>query len=162
MILDAQHTLLSSCPFNLVLVGEGPEREMLRQKAEQLRLTDRVWFYGACYEEEELGRLFYNATLTVSPGNIGLTAIHSMMYGTPVLTHDTFSHQMPEAEAVKEGRTGLFFKENDLRDLSNKIQQWMHCNRDRDDIRKKCFEMVDTYFNPYYQIDVMKRALGNI
>ena len=125
-------------------------------------LTDRVWFYGACYDEEKLGSLFYNATLTVSPGSIGLTAIHSVMYGTPVLTHDNFSHQMPEFEAVKQDETGLFFKENDISDLADKIKYWVVNYQDRSNIRKKCFDMVDNYFNPYYQIDVMKRAMESL
>jgi glycosyltransferase involved in cell wall biosynthesis len=162
MILEGQKILISECPFNFVLVGDGSERVKLEDKARELGVMSRVWFYGACYEEQKLGNLFYNATLTISPGNVGLTAIHSMMYGTPVLTHDNFSHQMPEFEAVRQGETGLFFKENDLLDLAGKIKCWIERRKDRNETRRKCFDIIDNHYNPYHQIKVIKQAIENI
>ena len=44
----------------------------------------------------------------VSPGNVGLTAIHSLSYGTPVLTHNNFNNQMPEVESIQPGFNGYF------------------------------------------------------
>ena len=58
---------------------------------ENLNLQDQIWFYGACYDESKLGELIFNADLCVSPGNVGLTAVHSMGYGTPVITHNNFA-----------------------------------------------------------------------
>lgn len=161
-IFEAQRILALECPFNLVIVGDGPEEAGLRQKVDEWELSDRVWFYGACYDENILGNLFYNATLTVSPGNIGLTAVHSMMYGTPVLTHDNFSHQGPEYEAVKQGETGLLFKEDDVADLASNIKNWITNFVDREVIRDNCFSVVDDYYNPYYSIDVMKQAINTL
>ena len=43
--------------------------------------------------------------ITVSPDKVGLTAIHSMAYGRPVITHDNMDRQGPEVEAVIPGRT---------------------------------------------------------
>ncbi len=160
-LLEVQRKLELECPFNLVLVGDGPEEAKLRQIVDELRLSNRVWFYGACYDEKVLGELFYNATLTVSPGNVGLTAIHSMMYGTPVLTHDNSEHQGPEYEAVKQGETGLFFKENDKFDLSEKIKFWIQTYQNRNEIRRRCFDMVDNFYNPYYQIKIMKQIIDD-
>jgi glycosyltransferase involved in cell wall biosynthesis len=159
MVLEAQKILAASCPFNLVLVGDGPQRVDLEHKADQLGLAGRVWFYGECYDEHTIGTLFYNAALTVSPGNVGLTAIHSMMYGTPVLTHDNAEHQGPEYEAVEDGRTGSFFKENDVSDLASKIEQWITKRNDRENIRNQCFAVIDKYFNPHYSLEVIKKAI---
>ena len=47
--------------------------------------------------------------LTVSPGNIGLTAIHSLSYGTPVCSHSNFNNQMPESEAIINFEKWFFF-----------------------------------------------------
>lgn len=159
MILETQKLLLSRCPFNLIIVGDGPRQKYLESKADELKLTDRVWFYGPCYEEQDLGRLFFNAAITVSPGNVGLTAIHSLMYGTPIITHNNRWSQMPEVEAIKEKETGLLFKEDDVSDLAEKVSFWIINFKDRDSVRKKCYEIVDKYYNPYYQIKVMKQAL---
>jgi len=159
-IFKAMKELMPELPLNLILVGDGLLRNQLSQQVEQLRLVDRVWFFGACYDEEILGGLFYNATLTVSPGNIGLTAIHSMMYGTPILSHSTFLHQGPEFEAIKQGETGLLFKEDDVTDLTSKIKDWITNFVDRESIRQKCFRTVDDYYSPYYSLKVMKNAIN--
>jgi len=160
MILEAQSLLLGECPFNFVLVGDGPEQESLQRRADELGLAERVWFYGACYEEETLGSLFYNAALTVSPGNVGLTAIHSMMYGTPVLTHDNAAHQGPEHEAIIPGETGSFFSENDVLDLTHQIKCWFTDCQDRENILRKCFRVIDGCYNPYYALKVMKQVIA--
>ncbi len=159
-IFEAMKVIMSECPLNLVLVGDGPLLTELRQQANQFGLIDRVWFFGACYEEEVLGNLFYNATLTVSPGNVGLTAIHSMMYGTPVITHDNFLHQGPEFEAVKSGKTGLLFKEGDATDLTSNIKKWVTCFVDREAIRRNCSSVIDSFYNPHYSLEVIKKAIN--
>ncbi len=58
-------------PVNLLLVGDGPERDRLLHlaHAEGVRLV----MVGECYDEEQLAQLFSTAAVTVSPGNIGLT-----------------------------------------------------------------------------------------
>lgn len=95
--------------YNLTFVGDGEERSYLESLCKDLGLSDRVWFVGACYDEKENAEYLYSADLCVSPGNVGLTAIHSMMFGTPVVTHDNFAYQMPEFEAIHPGITGDFF-----------------------------------------------------
>lgn len=52
----------------------------------------------------------YNADLCVSPGNVGLTAMHSLVFGCPVITHNCFEWQMPEFEAIQPGITGDFLR----------------------------------------------------
>ena len=61
------------------------------------------------YDENEIGDLIYNADLCVSPGNVGLTAIHTLTYGTPVLSHANFPNQMPEFEAIDKDFTSFLF-----------------------------------------------------
>ncbi len=81
----------------------------------------RIWLYGACYDEEIIGELIFNAQLCVSPGNVGLTAMHSLVYGTPVITHNNFSNQSPEFEAIIDGKTGSFSKKIQQRILPIKF-----------------------------------------
>jgi len=147
--------------YNITFIGDGTELDSLKQKTGNLGLTNQVWFYGACYDEKELSSLIYNADLCVAPGNIGLTAMHSMVFGTPCITHDDFSYQMPEFEAVKPYKTGTFFRRNDVQDLADKIDEWFRINSsERDSIRQYCMDEIDTNWNPYYQIEVLKKGLG--
>ena len=146
--------------YNLTLIGGGEQEDVLQAMAKELGLADNVWFYGPCYEEEQLGRLIYNADLCVSPGNVGLTAMHSMVFGTPVLTHNDFPRQMPEFEAVKEGETGGFFERDNVDSLSFALSGWFNVpGYDRERIREKCFAEIDQNWTPQYQVDVLKKHL---
>lgn len=144
---------------NLVFIGDGEMRENLKKQVETLNLIDSVWFYGPCYNEKEKSELISNADLCVAPGNIGLTAMDTLMYGTPAITMDNLDYQMPEHEAIKEGFTGTFFKENDVNDLADKIEAWFNNGLDRETIRQNCYNEIDSNWNPKFQIEVFKKYL---
>ncbi|GHT72138.1 hypothetical protein FACS189455_5040 [Bacteroidia bacterium] len=94
--LNEAHKILSGkgINFNIVILGDGPEKEKLQKLSGESGLLERYWFYGACYEETVIGEMYYNAAACISPGNVGLTAIHSLMYGCPVITHSEL-HLLP-------------------------------------------------------------------
>ena len=95
----------------------------------------------------------------MSPGNIGLTAIHSLTYGCPVITHDNFSNQMPEFESIIQGKTGDFFQENDVNSLADTIQKWLSQNlHSREAIRQFAYQTIDTKWNLYYQMNILKQV----
>lgn len=146
------------CMLNLTFVGDGTEKESLMALTEQLDLLDSVWFYGACYDEKQISEFLYNADVCVSPGNVGLTAMHAMAFGCPVISHNNYPLQMPEFEAIEEGITGAFFKENDVNDLGEVIYKWVTSAKDRDIVRNACYKVIDTKYNPHIQIETMKKV----
>ena len=146
-------------PCNLVFIGDGTERKSLEARTAASGLQDRVWFYGACYDEKTNAALIYNADLCVSPGNVGLTAMHAMVYGTPVVSHDDFAWQMPEFEAIRPGRTGDFYRHGDAAALADTIQQWFETHADRESVRQSCFGEIDTGWTPAFQLHVLKEHL---
>jgi len=111
--------------INLILIGDGTEKNGLEQLATKKLEEGTYHFYGACYDENELSKFIATADLCVSPGNVGLTAVHSLSSGTPVCTHSNFHNQMPEVEVLEEGTTGVFFKENDLDDMVTQLHKWL-------------------------------------
>jgi len=146
--------------YNLTIVGNGVERESLQTRVAEFGLSDNVWFYGACYDEKQNAELIYNADICVSPGNVGLTALHCMMFGTPVITHDDLAWQMPEYETIETGMTGNFFKRNDVDSLAGSISMWFKKNaHNRNLIRKRCFSIIDNSWNPYYQIKLLREII---
>lgn len=162
LILEAMSNCLTEAHLkvNCTFVGSGAEEDNLQRLTNSLNLADRVWFYGACYDESKIGELIYNADICVSPGNVGLTAMHSMVYGTPVITHNDYAHQMPEFEAIIEGRTGCFFQDGDSLDLAKSIMTWLRNNgKRREEVRANCFKEIDSAWTPYFQINVLKDYL---
>jgi glycosyltransferase involved in cell wall biosynthesis len=145
---------------SLLLVGDGPEREYLKQMAKDMCLL--VHFYGPCYDEDRLAELIMSANLTVAPGKVGLTAMHSLVYGTPVVTHNDPSQQMPEWEAIIAGQMGDFFKHGDVEDLARTIHKW--CARPWPDknVRTACMDVIDRFYNPQFQHRVINRAVAGL
>jgi glycosyltransferase involved in cell wall biosynthesis len=115
--------------------------------------------FGACHNEQVLGSLFLSATVTVSPGKIGLTAMHSLAYGVPVITHDDPARQGPEWEAIIAGRTGEFFRRNDPRDLADVIRRWTLAPVPSASVRDACYEVIETRYNPQAQAEAINRAV---
>ncbi len=165
--LDLAIKALAKCQekghhYNLTLIGDGEAKEELVRLTEKLGLTDSVWFYGGCYDEAELGRMIYNADLCVSPGNVGLTAMHTMVFGTPVITHNDFAHQMPEFEAIKDDETGTFFEYGSVVSLTDSIIRWLETNKNRrEEIRQACYHEIDAQWTPQFQINVFKKVLNS-
>lgn len=146
--------------YNIVLVGDGENRKSLQDLVQQLNIKNQVWFYGACYDESINAELIYNSDMCVIPGDIGLTAIHCMMFGVPVVSHDYFPNQGPEFEVIKEGVTGSFFKHNDMDSLVDTICRWFDRHAaDRENVRKACYKEIDEKWTPEYQINVLKKVI---
>jgi glycosyltransferase involved in cell wall biosynthesis len=147
-------------PCNLVIIGEEIEETGMRSIVSDYSLNDRVWFVGPLFDEERLGEFIYHADVCVSPGNVGLTAIHCLTYGTPVITHDHFPHQGPEFETITPGATGDFFAENSIDDLCLKIKPWLSLSPEkRASTRQACYATIAGKYNPRYQVAVLKTLL---
>ncbi len=161
LLLEAMFLLqgqdFKSC---LLLVGEGPERQSLAERARELGLT--VNFYGACYDEARLAELIMCANVTVSPGQVGLAAMHSLAYGTPVITHNDPASQGPEWEAILPGQTGDLFKRGDVKDLADTIHKW--CLRAWPDmnVSRACTALIERHYNPAFQKAIIERSVAGL
>lgn len=144
---------------NVLLIGSGPEEDNLKALAESMGIAGRVVFYGACYEEETLGLLISSSDLCVSPGQIGLTCMHCMSYGTPAVTHSDPDTQAPEYEAIIPGVTGDLFERDNTTDLADTISNMLNDPRPRSEIREACYRIIDLYYNPHFQLAVINTAV---
>lgn len=162
MLIEAVSRLKNKGEFyNVVLVGDGEDRKQLEQLALELKVENQVWFYGACYDERTNAELIFNSDMCVVPGDIGLTAIHAMMFGTPCVSHDYFPNQGPEFEAIQEGVTGSFFKQNNIDSLADVITRWFDEKKGkRKMVRDACYKEIDENWNPHKQIDIIKHVIG--
>ena len=161
LLIEAVAKLKSQNIFcNLVIIGKDIEGNEMPSLVDFHDLNQAVWFYGPCYDENLIGNLIYNSDVCISPGLIGLTAIHSLTYGTPVLTSNQFNKHGPEFEAIVPGSTGDFFKDGDLEDLVRTIKKWISLNKiEREAVREKAYRIIDERYNPFNQLKIIKRIL---
>lgn len=146
--------------YNVVLVGDGEDRQRIEQMVRAAHLERQVWLYGACYDEQQNASLIYNADMCVVPGDVGLTAIHAMTFGVPVVSHDYFPNQGPEYEAIREGITGAFFRHDDVASLADCISHWFATKKGgREAVRTACETEIARNWTPKYQIDILKNVI---
>ena len=145
---------------NMVLVGPYMDGEDIEALVRNKGLENNTWFYGASYEEDITAELLYNADVCVAPGTVGLTAIHSLSYGTPVITNNNFSAIGPEFEAIKPGETGDFFIENDVDSLVDCIKKWINLpDYDRQLVRVTARAEIEKNWSIEYQINLLQKVL---
>lgn len=142
---------------NLLIVGDGPARADLEAQAKAAGID--AHFTGACYDEAKLARYISASDLTVSPGFLGLTAMHSMVFGVPVVTHGTMAKQVPEVEAVIPGKTGDLFKMGDVEDLARVMKPWLTGAIDREATRIACQDIVERFWSPGFQVGAIEHAV---
>lgn len=119
LLIDAFHQVLPSFPeAELVIVGDGPELENLRQQAVSLGVDRQVRFIGAVYDPKMLGAYMNESTVYVLAGMGGLSINDAMTYGMPVICSVCDS---TERDLVTDGKNGFFFKDGDADSLAEKI-----------------------------------------
>ncbi len=146
-----------------VLIGDGPEESRLRRRGEERGVSDRIIFRGACYEEAELARLFSASDLCVAPGAVGLLAMHSLVYGTPILTcENTEWAHGPEVETIVEGATGGYFRAGDVADLAARVESMLFPQPCKPGMAEACRQIIDTYYTPRHQERVVIETLNTV
>jgi glycosyltransferase involved in cell wall biosynthesis len=106
-----------------VVIGDGVEYDNAVNLANSLGLRDEIEFAGAKYQSECIP-YFRKADLFVLPGKVGLSIIHGLSYGLPVITSDKKEIHSPEYEIIKKGINGDFFSGFDEESLAEKIIEW--------------------------------------
>jgi len=149
--------------LRLVLVGGGRARAELEHQAKSAGINAATHFAGECYDERRLGEIFMASDLCASPGPVGLVAMHSLAYGTPVLACENTSWiHGPEIEAIVEGKTGAFHRENDPNDLARKLSQLLYPEPCKPRMQADCIRTVAQFYTPEYQEQVVLRALNSL
>jgi glycosyltransferase involved in cell wall biosynthesis len=163
MVIDAVAKLRATGhAVNALFVGDGPAREELEAQVNRLGVGDSAKFFGPCYDDAVLARINRMAVATVCPGPIGLTAVQSLAYGTPVITNDDYANQMPEFETIVDDVTGTFFRAGDVDALANAIRRWTAQPWLDDATRQKCRWIIERIWNLPMQARVIERAFAGV
>jgi glycosyltransferase involved in cell wall biosynthesis len=121
LLLQAVAKLAPSRPRLRLLAVGGGDLPRYKQIAGELGLDSLVRFAGPVYGEAQLGAYFVASRVFVYPAGIGLSLIHALGYGVPVITSDDMSPHGPEIIALKPEHNGLLYRDGDADDLARQI-----------------------------------------
>ena len=111
--------------LNLLIIGNGPEREELEKMAKELDIIDRVRFLGGLSQRDVAAQL-KSAEMAVFPfvrasngdmEGLGLSAIEAMGCGTPVIVGNVPAVH----DFIEHNKTGLLCNPEDHNELGNQI-----------------------------------------
>ncbi|CAM3620837.1 a-glycosyltransferase-related protein, glycosyltransferase family 4 protein [Flavobacterium saliperosum S13] len=101
-------------PSKLMMVGEGPEREIAERMCDDLKINDKVIFFG---NSNEIDKILSYSDLFLLPSeteSFGLAALEAMACGVPVISSN--SGGLPEVN--KQGYSGYLSDVGDVEDMA--------------------------------------------
>jgi glycosyltransferase involved in cell wall biosynthesis len=144
--------------IRLFLIGDGPEKAKLKELAQEYKIQEKIVFYGACHDEQELAKLYNASDYSVVMGKVGLSAMHSLAYGIPMITNDNLDEHFPEIEAIVDGKTGFYFQEDNINDFNSKLKSLPY----RGNIYNQCIETIEKYYTPQRQKELIENAINSV
>jgi glycosyltransferase involved in cell wall biosynthesis len=121
LLINAFRKIAGKYPdCELVIIGNGPEKEALTRHAEGTGLGERIIFTGAIYDPYLLGRYMYESSVYVLAGMGGLSLNDAMCFSLPVICSVCDG---TEKDLITDGVNGYFFKEGDAGSLADKIDK---------------------------------------
>lgn len=108
--------------IKVVLVGDGPEEEKLKEMVRASFLENHFRFPGAISGEEDLAPWFLSSDIVVAPAQIGHLATHAHAYGRPLVVSANRKVQGPEIGILIPEKTGVVYRHKDVADLVRVIR----------------------------------------
>lgn len=131
----------------LIIVGDGELFDACEKYISDNEMKDSIDMMGAIYEPRQLADIFALASVFVFPGTIGLSVIHSMAHGLPVILHGSRYNHGPENVAAN-GKNALFFIENNSNSLCENIDKYFLLdNKTKLQLAKNARKTVEEDFN---------------
>ncbi len=124
-LIRAANEIAPSQQFQLVIAGDGPERQVLKQLASRSPVPDRILFLGRI-TDAELDDWYAAADLVVVPSVtlecFGLVAIEALTHGRPVIVSDTGG--LPEI--VRPIAPHCVYPANDVQALKQRLERFLN------------------------------------
>lgn len=129
-------------PVNYLIVGDGPD--LPRLQAVAVESGAAVSFFGPCYDEATLAKIYAAAEVSVAPRMVGLSALQSLAYGTMMVTCDDITLQTPEWEVLEDGVSAVLYTAGDVSALARAMRKVIALSRsgeiDENRLRKRLAE----------------------
>ncbi|ESU18750.1 a-glycosyltransferase-related protein, glycosyltransferase family 4 protein [Flavobacterium cauense R2A-7] len=145
-------------PSKLMMVGEGPEREIAERMCTDLQINDKVIFFG---NSNEIDKILNYSDLFLLPSeteSFGLAALEAMACGVPVISSN--SGGLPEVN--KQGYSGYLSDVGDVDDMAKNAISILSDNTELLKFKKNALALAAEFdilkIMPLYE-NLYKRAI---
>ncbi len=113
-VISVFYNIQKELPAKLMLIGEGPEREKIEYRCQELGILDKVIFFG---KSNEIDKILCFSDLFLLPSeteSFGLAALEAMASSVPVISSNTGG--IPEVNI--HGKSGFLSNVGDVADMT--------------------------------------------
>ncbi|WP_336326818.1 glycosyltransferase family 4 protein [Halovenus sp. HT40] len=132
--------------IELVIVGDGPERQQLESHSQELGIEDMITFTGVV-DYDQIGQYYRSATITVLPSKretFGRVIIESFYYATPVVATRTRG----ALEIINDGETGILLDEDSPQAIAESLSKLYNDKNKIINMGKQAKKFVSNQYNP--------------
>ena len=101
-------SIVDRIPSSITVEIVGSKNPRLVYIARKYGIEKRINFAGESHDDAFIQAFFNRALAYVSPGHVGLGALHSFAYGVPVVTRRKAAHA-PEFHNLIDGENALLY-----------------------------------------------------
>jgi len=113
LVITLAQKIISCFPdLRIFIIGDGPAKEELQKTAKAADLDKIFFFLGTISEPEKLAPYMRLTDFIILPGAVGLSIVHSFIYGIPFLTLEDAPHG-PEVAYLRSDHNGYLAKDID-------------------------------------------------
>ena len=144
LIIDAFANIAKDCPdWKVYIYGEGPERDRLIKKVDDLGLSDRVLLPG--FTNDPVSVLKKAGVFVLSSNSEGTpnALIEAMMLGLPVISTDCPCGG--PGELIRDGENGLLIPMNDVSKMQDSLQKIINNYHFAEQIGRESAKTRDIY-----------------
>lgn len=158
-VIDVFAGIVKEIPAKLMLIGDGPEHEVVRKKARDLGICDKVLFLGKTNDVERALCMSDLFLLTSESESFGLAALEAMAAKVPVISSNAGG--IPEVNI--HGETGFLSNVGDVKDMTANALQLlkndeMH-QQFRENAKKRAIKFEMSKILPMY-LDLYEKVLS--
>ncbi|WP_370479806.1 N-acetyl-alpha-D-glucosaminyl L-malate synthase BshA [Tamlana flava] len=113
-VISVFYNIQKEMPAKLMFIGEGPEKERVEMRCQELGILDQVVFFGKSNEIDKILRFSDLFLLTSETESFGLAALEAMASGVPVISSNTGG--IPEVNV--HGVSGFLSNVGDVADMT--------------------------------------------
>jgi glycosyltransferase involved in cell wall biosynthesis len=154
ILIEALSNVLTEIDARLIILGDGPDRELLERLVEDLGIPDKVSFEG--FQINPYKFLSKAAVFVLSSQREGLPMVilEAIACGIPVVSTDCPSGPR---EILENGRCGLLVPVNDVNAIANGIKKLLN-----DKNLRKEFSTLGRERAKYFSIDKIVKQYENV
>lgn len=133
--------------ITLDIIGAGEAESFFRETAKVYGVSDRITWHKETVDESEIALVANQCKLFSYPGAVGLSLIHAMSYGLPVILNDSRWLNNPEYAALNPGVNGWKFLSGSSKSLGSVIMEALSDHVRLNKMSEACIELTESTFN---------------